>query len=752
MKKSIKKVFAIALAASMSLGSYWSVLGANFTDLDSTNSYHSSIEKIGLDIINGYLNENGVRTARPDSPITREEFAAYIGRAFNYNSIGGLDDALALFPDSTAVQDWAKEYMIPSVAFGIITGKSGVVAGANVIDPKGTITRQEAITMLARAAGYASAAESFETQYTDIASVADYALDSVKALEERGIFFLNHKVEPAKAITRAEAAYFVYNVVRSGKNLVITEAKSYSGGSYEDVIVSPSVGNGEVTLTDVEINGELVVQGGGENSIILAGRTKIKRAVTISSMQFPVSIKNKTDIKLPTLSVMSNKNVSLQGLFSDVKIVEGKKSDVFSTPVINAVVNLVDATVSKLVGSASVVKDIVIGGKSAVSIVVIAAANTKVTVSTESTVETANVGAENVTLQFDNNSVKTAINVLDKVKELLSILDSEGNASKSVTTNTITEKEFEVSTEIVEEVAPEATATPDVTATLAPGATATPVPTTQPGGLVPPPYKPPVDVINDKVVAIKDIINRIPDTDVRSHFSVLDNRTIRILDGLTVEELSTVITEEFFNVLAEDVKSITITVGDAHIGSWDGDNIHGSVIKDAVMNNAAILSARKIDIQILVTDTQAKTDVDATFYIEFYSPATPSPKPTIAPTPVPADDPWQDKVEAISSAIQGLDSSLKGKVSFDGKRDIITTGVNTEQLENVAKTMFDSLSDGVDVLELSTEDGVFATCTYPITPEKISEARRKMPVPFDYIELKVTRNNDEPTVFKVTMQ
>jgi hypothetical protein len=655
LKKPVKKVLAIALAASLSLGSSWSVLGSDFTDLDSTNSYHSSIANIGLDIINGYVDENGVRTERPDSPITREEFAAYIGRAFKYNAITGLGDALALFPDSTAVQDWAKEYMIPSVAFGIINGKSGVVADANVIDPKGTITRQEAITMLARAAGYSSAAASFKTEYTDIASVADYALDSVKTLEERGIFFLNHKVEPAKAITRAEAAYFVYNVVRSGKNLVITEAKSYSGGSYQDVIISPSVGDGEVTLTDVEINGELVVQGGGENSIILSGNTKIRRAVTISSMQFPVSIKNRTDIKLPVLSVMSNKNVSLQGLFSDVKIVEGKKSDAFSTPAITAVVKLVDATISKIVGS--VVKDIEIGGKSSVSIVVIGAANTKVTVSTESIVDTAIVGVENATLQFDDSSAKTTVEVLETVKTPVSIVDSEGNASTSVTTTTISEKEFKVAAEIVEEVAPEATATPDATATLAPGATATPTPT-QPGGLVPPPYKPPVDVINDKVTDIKNIINGISDETVRNNVSILsDNRTIQILDTLTVDQLSTVITEDLFNVLAEDVKSITISVDNTVIGSWEGNNIHGSVIKDTVMNSTSILSTRKIDIQILVTDKQTNTDVEATFYIVFYSPATPSPEPTPVPTATPDVDAWQDKVDAISSAINGLDSS-----------------------------------------------------------------------------------------------
>ncbi len=55
------------------------------------------------------------------------------------------------------------------------------------------------------------------------------------------------------------------------QDLTITEEKTVSGGTYKDVIIDAAVGNGTVTLDKVTIEGQLIVRGGGSNSIKVVG-------------------------------------------------------------------------------------------------------------------------------------------------------------------------------------------------------------------------------------------------------------------------------------------------------------------------------------------------------------------------------------------------------------------------------------------------------------------------------------------------
>ena len=57
------------------------------------------------------------------------------------------------------------------------------------------------------------------------------------------------------------------------KDLTITEEKTVTGGTYKNVTIAASVGNGTVTLDGVTIQNELIVQGGGSNSIKVKNST-----------------------------------------------------------------------------------------------------------------------------------------------------------------------------------------------------------------------------------------------------------------------------------------------------------------------------------------------------------------------------------------------------------------------------------------------------------------------------------------------
>jgi len=53
------------------------------------------------------------------------------------------------------------------------------------------------------------------------------------------------------------------------EDLVIEESSTHSGGNYQDVTITDAVGDGEVTLTDLKINGDLVINGGGSGTVHL---------------------------------------------------------------------------------------------------------------------------------------------------------------------------------------------------------------------------------------------------------------------------------------------------------------------------------------------------------------------------------------------------------------------------------------------------------------------------------------------------
>lgn len=71
--------------------------------------------------------------------------------------------------------------------------------------------------------------------------------------------------------------------VRSAE-LIVDKAGTVTGGTYQSVTITSAVGDGEVTLKDVTINDELMIQGGGSNSIKLVschvnGRVAMEKPV-----------------------------------------------------------------------------------------------------------------------------------------------------------------------------------------------------------------------------------------------------------------------------------------------------------------------------------------------------------------------------------------------------------------------------------------------------------------------------------------
>ena len=149
----------------------------------------------------------------PDKTMTRAEFCTITVRAL------GLTPAVNDGFTDVKAGDWFAGYVGAAYAAGIVNG-----VGGGRFDPNGTITRQEAAVMVARAANVmgmdtaAGDADEVLLLFGDGRQVASWARDAVawcylsEVLEEQG------EIRPAQSILRGEIAQMIYNLLaQTGK-------------------------------------------------------------------------------------------------------------------------------------------------------------------------------------------------------------------------------------------------------------------------------------------------------------------------------------------------------------------------------------------------------------------------------------------------------------------------------------------------------------------------------------------------------
>ncbi len=169
----------------------------DFSDVPESHwayEYITAMTKRG--IINGY--EDG--TFRPDSNITRAEFAAVLCRA------DGAEPAAApetpAFGD-VASNDWYAPYVMWAYNAEYVRGYPD-----GTFMPNDNITREDICVILARLLGGAAAEYTGGSGFSDQSEISDYALSSVMMLKSAGIINgrENNVFAPKDAAARAEAA------------------------------------------------------------------------------------------------------------------------------------------------------------------------------------------------------------------------------------------------------------------------------------------------------------------------------------------------------------------------------------------------------------------------------------------------------------------------------------------------------------------------------------------------------------------
>ncbi|OPX86472.1 MAG: Endoglucanase precursor [Pelotomaculum sp. PtaB.Bin104] len=138
---------------------------------------------------------------KPDSTITRAEFATVLVKAFKLENNEGK-----AFND-TAVH-WAKDYIATAASNGLVNGYEDGTFG-----PDDLITREQMAVMIVKAAKLAPAAE--VPQFADSGSISAWARNAIATATENGIMrgYSDNTVRPGGSATRAEAVTVIINAL-----------------------------------------------------------------------------------------------------------------------------------------------------------------------------------------------------------------------------------------------------------------------------------------------------------------------------------------------------------------------------------------------------------------------------------------------------------------------------------------------------------------------------------------------------------
>lgn len=189
------------------------VAAKTFADITGHKN-QSAIETLASrKIINGKTDA----AFEPNATMTRAEFATIV-----VNSLGLPRQSKAVFVDVTG-GDWYYSYINTAYAYGIIKGVSDTE-----FNPGGTITREEAAVMVARAAklcGIDTDYTAYEARnilagFSDYVKASEWAYSSLAFCYDTGVLDDSAmSIQPKAAVTRGEIAQMLYNMLSLAKLL-----------------------------------------------------------------------------------------------------------------------------------------------------------------------------------------------------------------------------------------------------------------------------------------------------------------------------------------------------------------------------------------------------------------------------------------------------------------------------------------------------------------------------------------------------
>lgn len=270
-RKFVKKVGAVTMATMMSVAPITAPVSDALAASSGTDyKGHWAESDIDTWLNAGLLTGFEDGTVRPDSVVTRAQFVTMINRVLGLTKTANIN-----FSDVPS-GSWFNEAVSIAVAAGYANGMSDTT-----FEPETTVTREQAATFVARAIGETGGGN--VSGYTDASTISSWATDAVGAMSDAGYLqgMSDGRFAPKDGLTRAQAVTLLERVrLDHGVSLMPTLDTAElviekTGEVIEDVtidgdvIVASTVREGDVFFKNVHITGDLLIQGGGSNSIYL---------------------------------------------------------------------------------------------------------------------------------------------------------------------------------------------------------------------------------------------------------------------------------------------------------------------------------------------------------------------------------------------------------------------------------------------------------------------------------------------------
>ncbi|WP_455958519.1 S-layer homology domain-containing protein, partial [Anaerotignum lactatifermentans] len=242
-------------------------------------------------LISGY--EDG--TFKPDNSVTRAEFVIMLNKALGFTQKGNVT-----FSDVSA-NAWYYDAVAIAVEAGYCAGYED-----GTFKPNATITRAEAAVMIAKAKELTANTEAAD-KFTDASRIPAWARGSVGAVSAAGFMTgrTDGTFDATNTITRAEAVSSLDRTMEKeetdeeAKDVVVTEDDTVIEGQTIEgnLIIDKAVGEGEVYVNDTTVKGDVIVRGGGDDSIYF-DNVSVKGKVSVEKENVRLQLKGDTDISV----------------------------------------------------------------------------------------------------------------------------------------------------------------------------------------------------------------------------------------------------------------------------------------------------------------------------------------------------------------------------------------------------------------------------------------------------------------------
>lgn len=365
---------------------------------------------------NGLFTPDSEGKINPDRELTRAELASVIARAFGAT----VEADLSAYTD---VGSWYTKPMALAFQMGVMNG-----TGTNTMSPLRVISRQEAITILARALKLADGTAADLAAFSDVDQVYSGFVGPIAAMVKAGyVEGSNGKLNPTDNMTRATLAKMMYEIfttyiqksgevteVPEGNVMISAPDVTLKGVNVTgDLIIGDGVGEGDVTIDNCTIGGGVIVRGGGVNSIHFISTT-VTKTVIITKTTGAVRVVSDTESTVAATVAGGSDTVTLEGTFTTVEVatseaaVEAKNvtAETVSVTAAEAQVTMTDSTVATVAVTAADTT-VALANTTATTVTVAQAANLEMTGETK--VTTMAVTSENVTVSTTGDVVITTV-------------------------------------------------------------------------------------------------------------------------------------------------------------------------------------------------------------------------------------------------------------------------------------------------------------------------------------------------------